>query len=82
MRTIRSGRNVLLTQSGRFRAAAAAAATGAGGGGGGGGGLWGSLSGVLFSKAGEGGGGGGGKGSSASEAAVGALAEVMGCGIS
>eukprot|EP00904_Undaria_pinnatifida_P009432 jgi/Undpi1/5619/HiC_scaffold_2.g00894.m1 len=83
----RSGQTVLLSNSGRRRgvavATAAAAAAASAGGGGGRGGLWGSLSGVLFSRAGEGGGGGGGGGSggtggAAADAAIGALSEVLG----
>ncbi|CAM9741848.1 unnamed protein product, partial [Ectocarpus sp. 8 AP-2014] len=79
----RSGHNVLLSQSGRVRAAAAASSGRGGGGGeggsgsGGGGGLWGSLSGVLFSRGGEGDGGGGRGGGTAAEAAIGAIAEVV-----
>ncbi|CAN0034927.1 unnamed protein product, partial [Ectocarpus fasciculatus] len=76
----RSGHNVLLSQSGRVRAAAAASSGrggGGGGGGSGGGGLWGSLSGVLFSRGGEGEGAGGRRGGTAAEAGIGALAEVV-----
>lgn len=76
--TVRSGQNALLSQSSRGRAAAAAASAAASGGSGGGGGLWGSLSGVLFSRAGEGSGGWGKRGGPAAEAAIGALAEVRG----
>lgn len=74
----RSGQNALLSQSGGARAVAAAAAAG---GGSGGGGLWGSLSGVLFMRAGEAGGAGGRGGGAAAEAAIGALAEVCGMSI-
>ncbi|CAM9924459.1 unnamed protein product, partial [Ascophyllum nodosum] len=78
----RSGQNALLSQSqsskGRISGGNITTITDGGGGGAGGGGLWGSLSGVLFSRAGEGLGGGGRRGAgTAAEASIGAIAEVV-----
>ena len=77
---VRSGQNALLSQSQSSKGRISGGnITDGGGGGAGGGGLWGSLSGVLFSRAGEGLGGGGRRGAgTAAEASIGAIAEV-GC---